>query len=501
MRNLVFILVFVLVTGCVVQPEVVPPVVDEVVQEQVETVEPESISWLSWLHTEFSPSDDVIDALSEIVGEQLELNWQPNAERNEILTSAIGSRSLGDLVSLMQFAHNTVIRQAIDDGLFWDIEPFLDDYPNLAQIDKDRLEGSRVNGKLYGIPFQKPYARYGLLIRKDWLDNLGLEPPKTFDDVMELARAFTEDDPDGNGIDDTVGLVERDGAFSSSFRNITGYFGAPNYFSINEQGQVISAYQHDGFFTAAEKMRELYSNGYVNQDWVTLDKDSQIEYVINGKGGMVFMVLTDARIYNIVAILADEPDPGWVLVGDIEVEGIGRRVISDTNNGIGGLLAIPTTVSEERLPRVLSVLDKLSSKEAFVTMSYGIEGVHYEITDSGIYKTLDEEAHGRYVHPMHSSRPNELWMYEMPTENELDAQAIEWFRENEKYVVLNDCQTLHSQTHFDEWGLLFPIMHGAYAKYVLGEINLNEFLAERDRWLEEGGQRMIDEYEADYAAQ
>ena len=29
-------------------------------------------------------------------------------------------------------------------------------------------------------------------IRKDWLDKLGLEVPKTMDDVMEVARAFVE---------------------------------------------------------------------------------------------------------------------------------------------------------------------------------------------------------------------------------------------------------------------------------------------------------------------
>ena len=45
------------------------------------------------------------------------------------------------------------------------------------------------------------------MIRQDWLDNLGLDMPETFEEFKEVMRAFTEDDPDGNGVDDTYGFV------------------------------------------------------------------------------------------------------------------------------------------------------------------------------------------------------------------------------------------------------------------------------------------------------
>ena len=46
-----------------------------------------------------------------------------------------------------------------------------------------------------------------LLIRKDWLDKLGLQPPKTWDDLAKVAQAFTTQDPDGDGKADTYGLA------------------------------------------------------------------------------------------------------------------------------------------------------------------------------------------------------------------------------------------------------------------------------------------------------
>lgn len=43
--------------------------------------------------------------------------------------------------------------------------------------------------------------------RKDWLDKLGLEVPKTLDDYEKVLTAFVEEDPDGNGKKDTAGLA------------------------------------------------------------------------------------------------------------------------------------------------------------------------------------------------------------------------------------------------------------------------------------------------------
>ena len=42
-----------------------------------------------------------------------------------------------------------------------------------------------------------------MIIRQDWLDKLGLKAPTTIDEFEEVIRAFTEDDPDGNGQKDT----------------------------------------------------------------------------------------------------------------------------------------------------------------------------------------------------------------------------------------------------------------------------------------------------------
>lgn len=54
-----------------------------------------------------------------------------------------------------------------------------------------------IDGKYYGVPTSA--QTFALFVRKDWREKLGLEQPKNWQDISTLAKAFTFNDPDGNG--------------------------------------------------------------------------------------------------------------------------------------------------------------------------------------------------------------------------------------------------------------------------------------------------------------
>ena len=64
------------------------------------------------------------------------------------------------------------------------------------------------DGKVYGMAIS-PNLTEGqvMLIRQDWLDSLGLEAPTTIDEFESVIAAFTNEDPDGNGKNDTYGFT------------------------------------------------------------------------------------------------------------------------------------------------------------------------------------------------------------------------------------------------------------------------------------------------------
>jgi multiple sugar transport system substrate-binding protein len=87
----------------------------------------------------------------------------------------------------------------------------------IQQIDKGKIAGADqltpaswdsakdLKGDVYAVPFS---AQANLLfIRSDWLAKLNLQAPKTWDDVVAVAKAFTTQDPDGDGKADTYGLA------------------------------------------------------------------------------------------------------------------------------------------------------------------------------------------------------------------------------------------------------------------------------------------------------
>ena len=61
------------------------------------------------------------------------------------------------------------------------------------------------DGKTYAVPTSA--QAFALFVRRDWREKLGLPQPKNWDDVYQLAKAFTDKDPDGNGKKDTFGFI------------------------------------------------------------------------------------------------------------------------------------------------------------------------------------------------------------------------------------------------------------------------------------------------------
>lgn len=147
------------------------------------------ITWLNILHHASPPTDTIVNLIEEKTDTELTFNWIPDASKEERLTTALASDELGDIVTLqIAMLKNSSVRNALKSGVFWDVSEYLKDYKNLSQISEDRIEAASIDGALYGVPIQKDYARAGLVIRKDWLDNLGLDVPTTMDELYEVAK-------------------------------------------------------------------------------------------------------------------------------------------------------------------------------------------------------------------------------------------------------------------------------------------------------------------------
>ena len=162
------------------------------------------------------------------------------------------------------------------------------------------LESAKVDGKLYGIPLLgNSYDSIMIMfIRQDWLDNLSLKVPTTMEELHSVAKAFTEQDPDGNGVNDTygLGLNGKDvfayfggiQTFFEGFGAIPGFWGN-NFTFIEKDGQVVwGGALKEEMKAGLTLLTEMYQDGSIARDFGVMDNDRINEEFSSGKCGIVF---------------------------------------------------------------------------------------------------------------------------------------------------------------------------------------------------------------------
>jgi putative aldouronate transport system substrate-binding protein len=123
-----------------------------------------------------------------------------NADREQLNLMIADGTNLPDLVEYNWLTtYPGGPEKAIADGVILKLNDIIDQYcPNLKAYLKAHPEYDRMvktdNGTYYGFPFirgaEKLWYSQGLAIRKDWLDELGLQPPTTIDEWHTVLTAF-----------------------------------------------------------------------------------------------------------------------------------------------------------------------------------------------------------------------------------------------------------------------------------------------------------------------
>ncbi|KAB8125671.1 extracellular solute-binding protein [Gracilibacillus oryzae] len=194
-----------------------------------------------------------------------------------------------------------LIDDLIQSGKVMDISEAFDQYASdrlkkLYEENSYAFNQVTQDGKLMGLPiFTAGDGTSPVLwIRQDWLENLGLDAPETMEEFEAVMDAFTNDDPDGNGVDDTFGFsfAGRNG-FNNWMSDVGFVFGAytgnyiPGTYLENEEGRLVYSSVQPGIKEGLQKLSEWYSKGYLDQELAVLDEVKATEAFIQGKSGMI----------------------------------------------------------------------------------------------------------------------------------------------------------------------------------------------------------------------
>ncbi|MDU0205438.1 MULTISPECIES: extracellular solute-binding protein [Paenibacillus] len=205
--------------------------------------------------------------------------------------------SSGDLPDYFSVPDLLTLNRLTDEGLILPLDDLLKNAPNVTKFLKpEDLDILKYKGKLYGLPpgyrpetFNGPNVN-GLLIRQDWLDALKLKTPTTLDELHDVLKAFTFNDPDGNGKKDTFGITTNKllgaGANGNYFSTVFGAFGVVPTFWQQRDGQLKQGMVLPETKQALALLQSWYKEGIIDPEFPIMEAKQMNEKIINSKAGI-----------------------------------------------------------------------------------------------------------------------------------------------------------------------------------------------------------------------
>ena len=262
-----------------------------------------------------------------------------------------------------------------------DLTEYVDKAENLKKLlGDDVLNYGKVDGKQALIPARRIITgRMGQLMRKDWLDKLGMKAPTTKEEFYNVLKAFKEKDP-GNVGDKLIPW-----AISASTPYFTDLlYSFAEWDQMDEAETAVTPWpMKPGFKEGVRFMNKLYNEGLISTDFA-LDKDSkqmQSDFA-NGYVGFInddfARPLQSGSYYNTLK----NNVPGAELVAVDTFEDKNGNHPKEVYNPVGLYIAVPKSSKNAEL--AVKYLDWMSDPEILRTLQFGWEGKTYNLDADGM---------------------------------------------------------------------------------------------------------------------
>lgn len=230
----------------------------------------------------------------------------------------------GDIPDVMELT-DIQWRQLADAGMLADLTDAFDKYASKQLKEQvynpalsDCLAATTIDGRIMGLGqlVQPEQTFYFMFIRHDWLENLKLPEPKTFEDFINIAIAFTNDDPDGNGQNDTYGFAMTSDLFDTTFADMSGFaqcFGAyPEKWVKDEANDtlVFGSIQPE-MKQALLKMQELMAAGAIDKEFGVKKFADASKETASGRAGMEIGTWNNTQSGRLQDSVANDENADW----------------------------------------------------------------------------------------------------------------------------------------------------------------------------------------------
>lgn len=456
------------------------------------------------------PQDAIVaDWIYEATGIQIELMPIPGADYATKYTTMIAADTMPDVIKSI---NDTNYKTYAVEEAFVALNEYFDTImPTFGAVAKEDTQMAKmyVNGNLYGIPHMGYVNNTSMgqepMIRGDILDELNLEMPANFDELLEVLRAFKAAYPQSypwcirGGVDNLISI-------SAYMMGTGGGF----YFDQDiGEGEWSYGYTNERFLDELQFIATCYAEGILDPDYANSTSAQWQEKCSIGVGLYTFDNPTFNLNYD-VAVKVDKPEAYWTYVPVLENwygESRGLRYVPHWYDSMDVISS-----SSENIEACIKLYDWLFTEEGRVLTNFGKEDVTYTVDEDGTMRYTDEllakskeysdpwrgtmGAYGfghlglaAYVdestqNPFLSDTAR-VWYAYWENEEALDDRAVSPVFTDEESETL---ATL--KTDIDTY------LKAEIDKYITGQIPVAEFVDVQAKLMELGVQEVIDIYNA-----
>ncbi|GIP35251.1 extracellular solute-binding protein [Paenibacillus sp. J2TS4] len=318
----------------------------------------------------FDPNKEPVAAyLKEATGYDVKYEQLPAENADEKLNLLMANQESYDF---MKIAKNQFARLAAS-GALEPLDELIEKYGTNMQkvIYEETWNSVIIDGKKYGIPEGTAGTQVGteLVVRQDWLDELGLEMPTNTDELYDVLKTIKEKK---NIIPLTGGKDPMVGDIASTFGITTDW--------VEQDGKLVHAVELPGMKEYLAFMNKLYQEGLMDPEWGINTSAKAIEKFSSGKAAMYRLAWWDAGNIN-NALAKNFPDAKISIVPFLKNKD-GQVTVVGTA-GVSYVIAIPKWSKHKE--DAIKYIDMKLEEDIFKGLAIGEEGVHHEVKDGKYY--------------------------------------------------------------------------------------------------------------------
>jgi len=238
-------------------------------------------------------------------------------------------------------------------------------------------------GRIWGTPSVISYARYGACIRKDWLDKLGLEMPKTQEEFVNVLRAFKTKDPNGNGLNDEIPTGGRQEArwmdYLFNMYGVVLFEGLPAWDLYD--GQLTYSAVTPNMKAALKFISELYKEGLIDEETLLNSKSKWDGKVDSGLVGIYYHIPQSSFKRSISIEKNTGVRPTLEVLPPISAPGFQNVYPIFLNSDYE--LCFKNTDDPAKLAAIEKFLNAYGDQDLWDDFYYGVPGMHCTVDEKG----------------------------------------------------------------------------------------------------------------------